>query len=142
MRPIRVAVADDDAVFRGALVDVLGAEPGFTIVLTATTGAGLADLVVEARPDVVVLDVRMPEGGPDAVRAIIAARTRAPAVVAVSADSGSHTVRSMVRAGVVGYLVKGRIGAALPDLLTRVAAGEVVLAVPCAAQVMAELTRA
>ena len=47
----------------------------------------------------------------------------------------------MLRAGVVGYLVKGRIGAALPDVLARCAAGEVVLAVPCGAEALHELTR-
>jgi DNA-binding NarL/FixJ family response regulator len=143
VRPIRVAVADDDAVFRTALVDVLEAEPGFTVVVTATSGAGFAALVAEARPDVVVLDVRMPGGGPAIVRSILeAGGSRPPAVVAVSADSAPRTVRSMVRAGVTGYLVKGRIGATLPDLVARIAAGEVVLAVPSAAELMAELTEA
>jgi DNA-binding NarL/FixJ family response regulator len=89
----------------------------------------------------VLLDVRMADGGPAAVRAVLeGGGSRPPAVVAVSADSGTHLVRSMVQAGVVGYLVKGRIGSSLPDLLSRVAGGEVVLAVPCAAEVLAELT--
>ncbi len=141
MRPIRVAVADDDAVFRSALVDVLEVDPGFDVVLTATSGAGFARQVAEARPDVVVVDVRMPGGGPELVRSVLGG-PGAPTVVAVSADSATHTVRSMVHAGVSGYLVKGRIGAVLPDLLARIAGGEVILAVPCAAEVLAELTEA
>jgi DNA-binding NarL/FixJ family response regulator len=141
--PIRVAVADDDAVFRAALVDVIEAEPGLTVVLAASSGSGFAGLVAQARPDVVVLDVRMPDGGPGVVRSILgSAGHRPPAVVVVSADSAPHTVRAMVQAGARGYLVKGRIGSSLPDLLTRIAGGEVVLAVPGAAELRSGLAEA
>jgi DNA-binding NarL/FixJ family response regulator len=144
VRVIQVAVADDDAAFRGALVDVLEADPRFAVAVAVSTGMGIGPVVVEAGADLVVLDVRMPEGGPvaaSAIREAVSGSARRPVIVALSAGSATHTVVSMLRAGAVGYLVKGRIGSALPDLLARCAAGEVVLAVPCGAEALHELIR-
>ena len=62
-------------------------------------------------------------------------------VVAVSAQTGTSVVVSMLRAGVSGYLVKGRLGA-LPDLVARCSNGEVVLAVPCAADALRQVVGA
>lgn len=146
MRVIRVVVADDDAAFREALVDVIGADPRFSVVAAASTGVDVADLALRSRADLVLLDVRMPSGGPEAARAVHQAATdagvRPPAVVALSAQSAVHTVVAMLREGAVGYLVKGRIGSTLPDLLSRCAAGEVVLAVPSGADAIRQLSRA
>ncbi len=146
MRVIRVVVADDDAAFRDALVDVVDADARFQVVASASTGEDIVGLVSGARADLVLLDVRMPGGGAIAARAIREAvessDLRAPAVVALSAQSAVHTVVAMVREGAVGYLVKGRLGSALPDLLFRCAAGEVVLAVPSGGDALRQLSRA
>jgi DNA-binding NarL/FixJ family response regulator len=142
---IRVAVADDDAVFRRALVDVLEVSPRFQVVLEATTGAGLGEEVLAARADLVLLDVRMPEGGPVAARAVLeatAGHSRPPVLVVVSADSSPHSIVTMVRAGATGYLVKGRIGSSLGELLVRCVEGELVLAVPRADDVRGRLLEA
>ena len=94
----------------------------------------------------VLLDVRMPGGGAEAARALRATASTngggagAPAVVAVSAHTGTATVVAMLQAGAVGYLAKGRL-ADLPDLVARCAAGEVVLAVPSAADALDQLVR-
>ena len=143
MRLIRVVVADDDAVFRRALVDVLKANLHFEVVVETETGVGLGRAVVAARADLVLLDVRMAEGGPVAARAVVDATSgwsRTPVIVVVSADSTLHTVVAMVRAGAAGYLVKGRIGSSLPELLMRCVDGEVVLAVPRAVDVLTALS--
>ena len=143
MRVIRVVVADDDAAFRGAVVDVLDADPRFAVVDVRSTGEDIATVARESRADLVLIDVRMPGGGPEAARAIRTqpgAGSAQPLVVTLSAQSAAHTVASMVREGVSGYLVKGRIGSDLPDLLARCAAGEVVLAVPSGAEVLRDLT--
>jgi DNA-binding NarL/FixJ family response regulator len=144
VRLIRVVVADDDTVFRRALVDVLEIDPRFQVVAETATGADLGPVVVAARADLVLLDVRMPQGGPVAARAVTEATagwSRSPVLVVVSADSTLHTVVSMVRAGVSGYLVKGRIGSSLGELLMRCVDGEVVLAVPRALDVFDRLAR-
>ena len=144
MARIRVAIADDDAGIRSALADVLAADPRFAVVGAAATGEELCRLVRSVAADVVLLDVRMPGGGADAARALGTCSPvpggRPPAVIAVSAHTGAATVASMLRAGAVGYLAKGRL-ARLPDLVARCAAGEVVLAVPSATEALRRVVR-
>ncbi len=129
MHPIRVVLADDDDGMRSALTDVLSADPRFAVVGSVATGEELLALVTEHRPDVVLLDVRMPGGGPAAAHAVLS-HPRPPVVVAVSASTDLSTVTSMLRAGVTGYLGKGRLGGLLPEMVARCADGEVLLAVP------------
>ncbi len=126
---IRVVVADDDDDMRSALLDVLSADPRFDVVGSAATGVELMALAGDRRPAVVLLDVRMPGGGVEAAAAL-AAEPSPPVVVAVSANTELATVLAMLRAGAAGYLGKGRLGASLPDLVARCAAGELHLAVP------------
>jgi DNA-binding NarL/FixJ family response regulator len=139
---IRVALADDDPSVREALTHVLGLDPRFTVVGAVADGHELPGLVVETRADLVLLDVRMPHGGSDAAAAVRAAThdwSPGPAVVALTAQSDAATVLALLRAGAVGFLVKGNIGADLPDLLARAGAGEVVLAVPTGAEALRQL---
>lgn len=140
-RVISVAIADDDPGFREALVDVLEADPRFTVLGVVATGEDLVDLVATTEPDLVLLDVQMPRGGAAAARALVrAGRSGGPVVVALSAQTGATHVLAMLRAGAMGYLMKGRVGNDLPDLLARCVAGDVVLAVPGAAEAMRQLT--
>jgi DNA-binding NarL/FixJ family response regulator len=145
VRAIRVALADDDTGVREALTQVLGTDPRFTVVGAVADGRDLARLVVETEADLVVLDVRMPHGGPAAAAAVLTATgdwSPAPAIVALTAQSDAATVVSMLRAGAVCFLVKGTVGADLPDLLARVAGGEVVLAVPSGAEALKQVLAA
>jgi DNA-binding NarL/FixJ family response regulator len=142
VRAIRVALADDDTSVREALTHVLGMDPRFAVVGAVGHGGELVQLVMETRADLVVLDVRMPEGGAVAAAALQAATqdwSPGPAIVALTAQSDATTVLSLLRAGAVGFLVKGKIGADLPDLLARAAAGEVMLAVPSGADALRQL---
>ncbi|HSE07343.1 MAG TPA: response regulator transcription factor [Nocardioidaceae bacterium] len=132
MRRIRVLIADDHPGFTSALVSVLEADPRFIVAATATTGEEALRLAAETPVDVALLDVHMPFGGPAAAEAL-AALPYPPALVAISAQSGQAVVEEMLRAGAVGYLTKGRVGAVLPDLLARCVEGEVILATPAAA---------
>jgi DNA-binding NarL/FixJ family response regulator len=152
MDPLRLLIADDDASIRDALRDVLEADDRFAVVGVVDSGEALLALAETLRPDVVLLDVRMPGGGAAAARALLtlpepapgpgsAGRTTPPVVVAVSAQTGTSVVVSMLRAGVSGYLVKGRLGA-LPDLVARCGNGEVVLAVPCAGDALRQVVGA
>jgi DNA-binding NarL/FixJ family response regulator len=148
MKDIRVVIADDDAMVRGALSEVLQADPRFSVVGTAADGDELVRVVDVTAPDVVLLDVRMPGGGPLAATALAAGRPGragrgdAPLVIAVSAHTGSTSVLAMLRAGAVGYLAKGGLSGALPDLVARCAGGEVVLAVPSGGDALRQLVRA
>jgi DNA-binding NarL/FixJ family response regulator len=137
---IRVAIADDDPSVRTALTEVLQADPRFEVVGAVSNGDDLVRLAVDTRPDLVVLDVRMPGGGAVGARALREAtadwEAPVPVVVALSAQSSVDTVVAMLREGVSGYLVKGQLGSELPDLLVRAAGGEVVLAGPTGSQAL------
>ena len=138
MGAIRVVLADDDDAMRSALVDVLGADPRLEVVGEASNGHDVIDLVVRTRPDVVLLDVRMPGGGPAGCRALLedVRLDPLPVVVAVSASTEVSTVTGMLRAGASGYLGKGWLGGSLADLVLRCADGQVMLALPNARAVL------
>jgi DNA-binding NarL/FixJ family response regulator len=135
----RVVVADDDDMMRSALVDVLRADHRFQVVAAVSTGRNLPDVVARHQADVVLLDVRMEEGGPDAARRLTSTPEGGPVVIAVSAEVGTVRVLEMLRAGATGYLAKGRLGGSLPDLVARCAQGEVLLAVPTASAAVRHL---
>lgn len=141
MNAIRVVLADDDATMREALALAIDSDRRFELVGQAATGPRLVDLVVDTEPHLALVDVRMPGGGAPACRAILehSRLRRRPELVAVSADVDPRTVVMMLRAGATSFLGKGELGASLPDLLQRCAAGQVVLAVPRASLVLAEL---
>lgn len=138
MSTIRVVVADDDETMRRAMVDVLSAHDGFSVVGEAESGLGLAELAAEASAELVVLDVRMPHGGAPAARALRAEPPH-PVVVAVSASHDVPTVTEMLRAGASGFLAKGHLGTAFADDLARCVRGQVVIAVPHGVQVLRAL---
>jgi two-component system nitrate/nitrite response regulator NarL len=143
---IRAVVADNDDAFRSAAMTLLEADPRFEVVGGVADGAALTELAEATAPDVVLLDVRMPSGGSAAASAIAGAaiksgRRAGPLVVAVSADTSPHVIEEMLRAGAVGYLAKGRLGASLGDLLARINDGEVIIAAPNASLVLHRLLR-
>lgn len=135
MRRVRILIADDHAEMVAALVSVLEDDPRLEVAGTVATGTDALAFAGDHQVDLVLLDVHMPGGGVEAVEAL--ARLRPPPVlVAISAQSGPAVVEAMVRAGVTGYITKGRVGETLPDLLVRCAEGEVVLASPVAASAL------
>jgi DNA-binding NarL/FixJ family response regulator len=143
---IRVAVGDDDAAFRLAAVGLLEADPRIEVVGAAADGHELLEIASSTEPHVVLIDVRMPAGGPTGARALAEqatapGRRTQPLVVAVTAETSPDVIESMLRAGAVGYLAKGRIGAALSDLVARVYDGEVILAAPTAGAALRRVLR-
>ena len=136
---MRVMVADDDEAMRAALTAVLEDDPRVRLVGVVATGSAAVGLAEREPVDVVVLDVRLPDGGEPTAQAL-RALTAPPVVVAVSAMTDRGTVVSMLRAGASCYLAKDRIGASLPDVVVRASDGEVVLAVGGAGRLLADLT--
>src|SRR5262245_13187310 len=109
MDRIRVMIADDEPILREALADLIAAEPSLELVGEAGDAEQAIALARARRPDVALLDVKMPAGGgPRAAREI---RTCAPQtrIVALSAYDDRGSVLQMVECGAVGYLVKGTL---------------------------------
>jgi EAL domain-containing protein (putative c-di-GMP-specific phosphodiesterase class I)/CheY-like chemotaxis protein len=112
---IRVLIADDEPRLRGALADLIASEETMRLVGSAGDAEEAIALAEVIRPDVAIVDVKMPAGGgPRAARGIMEASpdTR---VIALSAHEDRETVLEMLRAGAVSYLVKGTA----PDEIVR-----------------------
>jgi DNA-binding NarL/FixJ family response regulator len=117
---IRVLVADDQRVVREGLSLVLGLMEGVEVVGAAADGAEAVTLARAVRPDVVLMDLRMPRC--DGVEATRRLRIEAPEVkvVVLTTYSDDRTVLEALRAGARGYLTKDAGGAQIHDALRRV----------------------
>ena len=106
MADILVLIADDERVVREALTDLIQASYGMTVAAVAADADEAIAAATRVQPDVAIVDVRMPGGGPKATRGILDScpNTR---VLALSASGSSDTVLEMLQAGAAGYLVKG-----------------------------------
>lgn len=127
---LRVVIADDDLRVRAALRAVLDDDSRFLVTAEADNSADAISETARVRPDIVLLDVRMPGGGVEAAQAIRDSDD-AVVIVAVTANADADTVARMIGAGANGVLCKGRLGN-LGDLLERCHGGEMVLATPAA----------
>jgi two-component system NarL family response regulator len=110
---IRVALADDHRMFREALAGTLAAEPDIEIVGQADNGRAGIELVQSARPDVLVLDIAMPDMNGLEVAQRLRACCPEVKVLALSGYADKRFVQEMLRAGAAGYVVKTAAGAEL-----------------------------
>ena len=123
---IRVLVADDHPLFLQGLSAALDATLGIEVVGKATDGAEALLLAAELAPDVVLMDLQMPElSGLEATRRILDARPETHVLVLTMFDSDS-SVFAAVRAGAKGYLLKGADQQDVERAIRTVAAGEAV----------------
>jgi len=123
---IRVLVADDHPVFRDGLAMLLGSVDGIEVVGTAANGLVAVESAVRLRPDVVVMDVQMPElNGVEATRRL-AAEAPEVGILVLTMSEDDGTVFAAIRAGARGYLVKGAEQEEIVRAITTVAAGGVV----------------
>ena len=136
---LRILVVDDHPLFRQGVVATLAREPGFAVVGEAET---IEETLVRVRltmPDIVLLDVALPDGsGVDAIAPILAACPTTKLVMLTSADD-SDTVLDSLRAGAVGYLVKGAAGAELIGALRAISRGEGYTSPRIASRLLAEV---
>ncbi|MEU8606390.1 response regulator transcription factor [Actinoplanes sp. NPDC048791] len=124
---IRVLIADDQRVVREGLSMVLGLMEGVEVVGTATDGAEAVALARTVRPDVVLMDLRMPRC--DGVEATRRLRTEAPEVkvVVLTTYSDDRSVLDAVRAGARGYLTKDAGGEQIHEALRQVVDDQAVI---------------
>ncbi|MFT3862246.1 response regulator [Micropruina sp.] len=126
MEPIRVVLVDDHPVVRRGLRSLLESLPGFTVVGEAADGIAGVREVQLTRPDVVLMDIRMPSlDGLEATRAI---RSAAPsvAVLMLTMLDEDDAVFAAMRAGARGYLLKGAEQQEIDRAIRAVAAGEAI----------------
>jgi DNA-binding NarL/FixJ family response regulator len=136
---IRVVVADDQALLRGSFKLLVDSEPDLTVVGEAANGVEAVSIAMEQRPDVVLMDVRMPEmDGIEATRRI---GDISRVLVVTMFDLDSY-VYDALRAGASGFLLKDTPPAELLAAIRVVAGGEALLAPTVTRRLIEEFTRA
>jgi DNA-binding NarL/FixJ family response regulator len=136
---VRILVADDHPLFRQGVVATLAREPDFTVVGETETIRETLTRVRLTMPDIVLLDVALPDGsGVDAIAPILSACPGTKVVMLTSADD-SDTVLDSLRAGAAGYLVKGAAGGELVAALRSIGRGEGYTSPRVASRLLAEV---
>jgi DNA-binding NarL/FixJ family response regulator len=127
--PIRVLLAEDQPIVRAGFHALIDAQPDMTVVGGAATGAGALDQARVLRPDLVLMDIRMPEmDGLEATRRIVAdADLTATRVLILTTFEYDEYVFGALRAGASGFLLKGGEPSELLNALRVVAGGESLL---------------
>jgi two-component system response regulator DevR len=126
-RAIRVFLLDDHEVVRRGIANLLGGESGIEIVGEAGSAAEALARIPASRPDVAVLDARLPDGsGIDVCRDIRSSQPSVRCLILTSYDD-NDAVFAAVMAGASGYLLKEVRGASLVDAIRQVAAGRSLL---------------
>ncbi|GAA1691265.1 response regulator transcription factor [Kribbella yunnanensis] len=136
---IRVLVVDDHPVVRSGLIGMLSVTDDITVVGEAGDGSEALALVESTRPDVVLMDLRMPRtDGVTATGAIASGYPATKVLVLTTYDTDTDILHA-VEAGATGYLLKDTPHAELLDGIRAAARGETVLAPPVAARLMSRL---
>ncbi|MFD0415457.1 response regulator [Streptomyces sp. NPDC127108] len=139
---IRVVIADDQAMVRDAFSVLLGAQPDIDVVGTARDGAEAVQLAADLRPDVIVMDIRMPGvDGIDATRRITAHPDTHPKVLVLTTFNLDEYVYEALRAGAAGFLLKDASGVELAEAVRVVAGGDALLSPDLTRRLIAEFAR-
>ncbi len=131
-----VVVADDHPVFRAGMVTVLQDLPDVEVVGEASNGAEAIEVVGRTSPDVVLMDLRMPDVGGLEATARIRVEHPSTAVIVLTMDSDDDSVFAALRAGARGYLLKESDGLDIERAIDGVARGEAVFGAGVAQRVL------
>lgn len=138
--PVRVVIVDDDQLVRMALRLVIDGESDLAIVAEAADGDTAITVVEEHRPDVVLMDVRMPgRDGLSATRELLG-RPAPPRILMLTTFDSDDLVLGALRAGALGFVLKDTPPARIVDAVRTVAAGNPVLSPAATARVIAAAT--
>lgn len=139
MNPLRILIADDHPIVRAGLVGLLSTQEGFQVVGEASSGLEAVQMADALRPNVVLMDLRMP--GMDGTAATRVIRSRFPEVqvlVLTTYDTDTEIVRA-IEAGAIGYLLKDVPREELYKAIYASAHGESVLSPPVAARLLGRM---
>jgi len=139
--PLRVLLADDHPVFRKGLSALLTSLPDTTVVGEAASGEQAVALAAHSAPDVVVMDLNMPDmNGVEATRHILAHRP-STSVLVLTMSEDDESVFAAMRAGARGYLLKGADTDEVVAAITAVARGEAIFGRTVAQRILGFLTQ-
>jgi DNA-binding NarL/FixJ family response regulator len=138
-KPIRVLVADDHMIVRSGIRHVLESEAGFEVVGEAASGSEAVALASELHPDVVVLDISMPEESGLEVAARLRGGATGTRVLILSMHDNAEYVIESVKAGAHGYLLKDTAATELRNAIRAVCRGESYFSPPVASRLTAAL---
>jgi DNA-binding NarL/FixJ family response regulator len=138
---IRVAVADDQALVRSGFVVLLSTAADITVVAEAANGMQAVEMVGRERPDVVLMDIRMPlMDGLEATRRITATEADTRVLILTTFDHDQYVFEAL-RAGASGFLLKDTLPDALLNAIRVVAAGDALLSPSVTRRLVAEFVR-
>jgi DNA-binding NarL/FixJ family response regulator len=139
---IRVLIADDQAMVREGFSVLLNAQPGIEVVATAVNGVEAVAKAGELRPDVIVMDIRMPElNGIEATRQITADPDLSTKILILTTFDLDEYVYQALRAGASGFLLKDASGIQLAEAVRVVSAGDALLSPAITKRLIVEFSR-
>lgn len=134
--PLRLLIADDSPDFREGLRGMLDALPDMTVAAEATTGEAAISLAARLQPDVILMDLQMPEcNGIEATRRIVATSPHT-GILVLTMHEDDDSVFAALRAGARGYILKGAPKADVLRAIWAVAAGEAIFSPAIARRLM------
>jgi DNA-binding NarL/FixJ family response regulator len=120
-KPVRILIADDHELVRQGIRAILLGEPGWSVCGEASTGREALAKALELKPDVIVLDLSLPEmNGVEVARQI--RRTQDTAILIVTMHDSDYVVEEAIHAGANGYILKADAGRTLPDAIRTILA--------------------
>jgi two-component system NarL family response regulator len=138
---IRVLIADDHPVVREGLVTILQSEKDIEVVAEANDGKETCELYQELAPDVLLLDLRMPEKDGLQVITELMHGERKPRIIVMTTYESEGDIRRVLKAGAKGYLVKGADPQQIREAIRKVAAGQSLLQPEIASKLAESMAR-
>lgn len=141
-RIARVLIADDQTLFRSGLARLLDVDDRVSVVGEAVDGADAVKLALSLKPDVVLMDIKMPNvDGIEATRRIISENPKIKVLMLTTFEADNHVIQAL-KAGASGYVLKDSQAGAIVSSILAVVAGERVMASAVANRVLEMLTGA
>ena len=137
--PIRTAIVDDHPLFREGVAKLLARTPGVEIVADGSTAVDAVNIARQFAPDVLLLDLKLPDDGAAAASTIAREHPSVRIVILTASDCDSD-VAAMLQLGVHGYLLKGCTGQEIIRAVQRVYAGEFYVTPSLATRLLTEIT--